>query len=564
MPEFYNPSDSAYTDYTNSPYVEPSSNSDNIPDEIPDDTGLSLTESLNFQQVSHTDDASVQRFLEGDETVNSAHKLPASRNPVIRLTVGLCLVMFGVGFMLMMAMLTRKPEMAEAPVDTEAGAEESELTLSLTDNPKASSSIAPEDMSTDQMKSEIALLEQRLAIAQLEDPSVPSSTLQSNTAATRATTTRNTGAGDTPTTSTSSSPTATPVATRPTSPSPTVVRPVIRQPPARPVVSSPPAPRPVARNTPPVSNSSSLRPPSSPIPTFSPSEPVDQNEKWVLLSNTGTMGIAPVPTEEPVETAVEVVEPTEAETFPAEYALKSDSAPSATLVSYVPTKEGDYKLGTVKASVPGLHDPQMSHIPIGQTAMAVTPHSISWGMTDAAQFTIDLTSDLLDASGNVALAAGDKLIVQVGRLDQSSGMAELIVVGVSRDGLTTAVDYTSFMIAGADGGALMAENTVNGRGTLGNDVGRLAIGVLGSIGREITKPSSQTVVNSAYGSTTSTNNSGTNIAGAILADGTDAVLDRMEERNEDIRTQLEGRAPVWQIPGGTEMMVLVNQEISSL
>ena len=604
MSELYDSQDQPYNDtYTYSGgYAEPAKENADLTDDqthnatytysggfvepakenadLTDDTGLSLTETLNFQQVSHTDDQAVQDFLDGDETANSPHKLPASRNPIIRLTVGAMLVAFGVGFMLMLAIISRKPEMAEAPADIEAEAGDGDLTLSLTDNPREASAIAPEDMTTDQMKSEIALLEQRVAIAQLEDPGVPaSSRVQSRTAAARTTSARNTPTTDGATSSLSSSPTATPVASRPT-PAPTVVRPVIRQPTPRPatVITPRPAPRstvqPVVRSAPPTSSASSLRPPSSPIPTFATSEPVDPQEQWQLIANAGTIGVAPVPTQDVAPNEVVTEDAiTPVESAPAEYSLKGSTQvePAVELISYevtYPSEKETYKEPTSeKSSIPGLHDqqmPQMSHIPIGTSAMAVTPHAITWGMSQEAQFIIELSSDLLDASGNVALAAGDRLIVQAGQLDPNSGMAELVVVGVSRDGLTQPVDYRSFMVAAADGGALMAESNINDSGTMRNDIGRFAIGVLGSVGRELTKPNSQTIVNSAYGSTTSTNNGGRNITGAILADGTDSIIERMDERNENRLNELENRQPVWEIPGGTELMILVNQEIASL
>ena len=87
-----------------------------------------------------------------------------------------------------------------------------------------------------------------------------------------------------------------------------------------------------------------------------------------------------------------------------------------------------------------------------------------------------------------------------------------------------------------------------------------AIGALSQVGQELIQPNSQTTVNSAFGSSVSTERNGTNIVGAVLAGGGEVIADRMEERNQERLDELRNEQPQWFLPEGAKLSIYISQD----
>ncbi|NJM98897.1 MAG: hypothetical protein HC800_18635, partial [Phormidesmis sp. RL_2_1] len=125
------------------------------------------------------------------------------------------------------------------------------------------------------------------------------------------------------------------------------------------------------------------------------------------------------------------------------------------------------------------------------------------------------------------------------------------------------LDYRTISVTGANGDPLIADRYGDVGGEYAsNDVEMFLIGAIGSIGRELTKPNSQTITNSNFGSTTNTDYGDRNILGAILAGGTEELVDRMGDRNDDRLAEIAQRENIMYIPRGTQVSIYINQGFS--
>ena len=421
--------------------------------EIGDDTGLNVADSVDFQEISYTDDESVRQFLDGNEDVTKPHRMSVEKNPWVRIGIGCAGLAFVLGFIVVFSLGRNTAEVAEdGPVDSESEA----LTLSLdkSNSGPAGNGFIEESDNPDQMRSEIALLEQRMALREMERGEEPNPlTLSQPTPTTQPTPT------PTRTTARVSQPRAQPRA----QPATVVRTPVPRAPVVRPSAPAPVvtrrAPQPVSRAAAPAATPSAAR-----INTRD-YEPPDPQEQWKLVSNLGIIGQSPtVEAPQTVESEVQIISSNE----PA-YQLKTAERPSppkprAVSVDYRDSAVSQEPTSTASSNVPGLYSVDSDYIPLGQVIRGNVRTPITWG--NDGQYIVSVEEDILDARGNVAISAGNEVIVQTGNLDPSSGIAELFVVGVSNGGSTSSVDYRNFIVGDKDGGLLVANRSNNNRGAI--------------------------------------------------------------------------------------------------
>lgn len=478
-------------------------------------------DTVDFQTVSTYDKQQVEEFVE-----DAQKPLTGAKSPWIKVGIGLAILAFPITFGLVRLAVSGGSSQEIAETD----AEES-LTLSLDRSDMVDSGDANE---VDQLRSEMALLEQQLAMAEIErgqDVNVPRSS--AGDAPTRpseaAEPAKPSGRTSSPSRVTQRTPPATRSATRTVSASPSRVatrqssRNVVRTPSARPPVAS-----------------------SSPIPTF---QPVDPQAQWLAASNAGIMGAAPqmVVAEEPRFT--ETSQPPEPQ-----YQLKGVRNDSQ-LVTYEELSYADLQ----DEPIPGLFNAGASVIPGGRSVNATIETPVTW-QNQGDQFFIRLDEAITDRNDREIIPESSYVIVQPVSVDPSSRLAELAVVGVAIEDELYEIDYGLLQIKGEGGDPLIADTYGDIGGDIAaNDIEMIAIGALGRVGEELIRPDSETIINSIGGSSVSRENGSLNILGAILAGGTEELSERMADRNEGRLDAMRSRDSVFYLGEGTRVEVYVNE-----
>lgn len=508
---------------------------------IQDDTNLTLADQVNFQTVDVEPTA-------GDDFANRvaeeySDKRPLHESPYLRIGLAVGAIAFVLGFF---AIWPGGDKPATVSVED---AESDEQELSLTLDPEASGSDSAE---LEALRTEVALLEQQVALAQVDRSDAREST---STATPQPETSRTTTR-----TTTRPNSTATQATSRPArSPSTAPVSSVAVRTPPRPAPRVTPVSRPAAvRSATPTSAPPAQLASRSYSPPATNYTPPDPNEEWARLSNAGMVGMMPEPdvnedatayaygNDVDVQVASKSVEP--------EYQLKN-----ASFIS-IEIEESDSVEMAEAEAVPGLWS-DTDYIPLGSRAQGEVATPIVWALEDQ-QSTIEVIEDVTTVNGDVMVPAGAYLIVQPVQVDRSSGLAELAVVGISIDGRTTPIDYRSISISGEGGNPLIAEQYGDvGAEIASNDLENALIGALAGAGRELTRPRSESVTNTTFGSTVSRDNGNRNVVGGILQGGTERLADRMGDRNEARLDRIRDRESIWHLPQGAAVEIHFNEDV---
>ncbi|MGB3766575.1 MAG: hypothetical protein WA947_08445 [Phormidesmis sp.] len=492
---------------------------------IRDDTDLSLLERTNFQVVSTDNGKEADNFADEVEELGRDDVEPA-RSPWVRIGIAVAAGSFILGLGAMLSLGDKKGEQVVKSTDK---AEETALTLEL-EEPTDTSTADANRSEMDEMRSELALLEQQLALSNIERDPTAANAARGN-------------ASGSPGTQAQSNQTQPKPDTKPVS----SVRVVPASPPRATPAARPPAPRPVAQP----STRTVVRPaPAAPAaPSFSgPSsrpEPVDPQQAWLAASTAGVFGSMP-----PMEAPEAQLEATTAQEAEPEYQLQA--------VNFVEVQ--DNTVFPSDEPVPGLFYSGALTIPMGSAAKATVVSPIAWiGEND--QFILELSEDILSNSEQVAIPAGALIAVQPVSVDDDSGLAELAAVGVELDGEMIPIDYQKVAIRGEDGDPLIAERYGDiGSNIAANDLEMFAVGALGGIGEILTRPDSQTVTTGTLSSSSSTDFGDRNILGAILAGGTRDLTGRMADRNDERLDEIRSRGVIYYLPKGAEVQFYVNSE----
>ena len=500
-------------------------------EEIRDDTDLSLLERTNFQVVPPSNGREVDSFVDEVEELGKDEVGPA-RSPWVRIAIATALGSFvlGLGFMLSLG----KDNSGQVVVESADKAEETDLTLELE---------APIDTLTgsnrsemDTMRSEIALLEQQLALANVErDPTAVN-------AARRAV--PDNSQGQAPVNQTKPKPVTKPVSSVRATPTP-VPRPAPRQ-----VVSRPSVPRPASQpstrtivRTVPAPTSPTISSPAFSRPSSRP-EPVDPQQAWLAASTAGVFGAMP-PMEAPeaqIETVAREPEP--------EYQLQSTNYVEVRDTGVFPSNE----------PVPGLFYDGPLTVPMGSSAEATVVSPISW-IGEGDQFILQTSEDIFSRSEQVAIPEGSLIVVQPVSVDEGSGLAELAAVGIELNGEMIPINYQKIAIRGKGGNPLIAERYGNiGRDIASNDIEQFFVGALANVGTVLNRPNSQVITNGTFGSSSNTEFGDRNILGAILEGGAEDLSERMAERNEERLNEIRSRGVIYYLPEGKEVQFYVNSE----
>lgn len=204
-------------------------------------------------------------------------------------------------------------------------------------------------------------------------------------------------------------------------------------------------------------------------------------------------------------------------------------------------------------------------VPLGTTVSGLVTTPIVWSEdleSHRTRATITLDEPLQTREGQIALPTGSNLIVEVAYV-ASNGLATLDAIAVSYINsqgkfVQQQIPDSTFIIHGENSEPLIAEAIGDNGGTsLSQDV---LLGVLGAGERGfevLNQPDQQTTVSSDDFVSTSTSNDASLVNGAL--EGAFSVTkERLEERSDTITSEAAARTKIYQIKPDTLVSIYVN------
>jgi hypothetical protein len=329
--------------------------------------------------------------------------------------------------------------------------------------------------------------------------------------------------------------------------------------PPRPVTAYSP-PRPVTAYSPPRSMPKPAVQPSPVVQRRSeeppaPAQEINPLERWIAAAQLGSHGQF---------SAIEETETTEADTASTQPAVQyaALSVPAKSKQQAAPqTSEVDFDEET-----PILQEQPRQLLMPGTGAKAVLATPFVWDGSEDTQsdlLSVVLAEPLLAADGTVALPAKTQLLVEARSLSES-GLVRLAAISaiVQQDGqqYEVALPENVIGIRGSEGKPLIAQKLNDkGREVRRRDATRFALGAIGRATGLINRPRSESVVSNSDGFSRSTQNDEPDLLAGILEGGADAILDDLDERNEEAISAIEQRPDILFLKAGTKVEAFVNQ-----
>ena len=439
---------------------------------------------------------------------NRQESRPLYKNPYVKVGIALAFIFFSIGFASLFLIVGNSNEELAEPGARQVEGDVSPLSLTL-DSPQEN--LAPGEASSaeiQRLRAQNALLEQQLAMAEIDRNLRPPQDSFTDSSLSREPTSPEVG----PT----SSPQRMPPARIVPPPATPATSPVSSVRPSR-TTSAPVSP-------PPVVTSSRPRTPSIPL------EPVDPNETWERLATSGMYGMM----------------------------LASSGDPTSSSES-----PQESPLPVSIANVPGLLSPSLQRkVPMGQRVAAQTTAPIAW-LEAETQHRIRLSAEIVFDNGEVAVPEGAFLIAQTASINESNGLGQLIVTGFQIDDDFTPLPSDLIVVNGAAGNPLIANRFGDpGPEIASGDIELFAIGALGRVGQVINRPDSQVITTGTFGSTVSTDNGDSDILAAVLEGGADQISDRLDERNEDRLDELLDRDVIFYLPEEMQLEIYISGDFS--
>lgn len=184
--------------------------------------------------------------------------------------------------------------------------------------------------------------------------------------------------------------------------------------------------------------------------------------------------------------------------------------------------------------------------------------------SDGRRFIAKLTEDLHDNNGDMAIASGSLLAIEIISVDGGS-FAQVQVTSIIKDKTEYPISTGAISVQGEGAKPLIAKKFQNKGGEIAQyDLTVGLIGGLGKVGEIINQPDSQSSIqNSSIGSFSSsvTQNSRRNIPGAFLEGAFGNLTDIVGNRAERSTQEILSRPNVWYIPQGTKVTFLVNRTL---
>jgi len=290
-----------------------------------------------------------------------------------------------------------------------------------------------------------------------------------------------------------------------------------------------------------------------------PAQEINPMERWIAAAQLGSHGQFPA-----IEETATDEETTEADTATtqAEVQYAALSVPAKSKQQAAPqTSEVNFDEET-----PILQEQPRQLLMSGTGAKAVLATPFAWDGSEDTQsdlLSVVLAEPLLAADGTVALPAKTQLLVEARSLSES-GLVRLVAISaiVQQDGqqYEVALPENAIGIRGSEGKPLIAQKLNDkGREVRRRDATRFALGAIGRATGLINRPRSESVVSNSDGFSRSTQNDEPDLLAGILEGGADAILDDLDERNEEAISAIEQRPDVLFLKAGTKVEAYVNQ-----
>lgn len=207
-------------------------------------------------------------------------------------------------------------------------------------------------------------------------------------------------------------------------------------------------------------------------------------------------------------------------------------------------------------------------ISAGTTAKAILISPLAWDEAETTlseRFTVVLVDPLLTADGIVAMPAKTQLITEARSLSES-GLVRLVAIAaiVQQDGqqYEIALSENVIGIRGEEGKPLIAQKLSNKRREISRrDAARFALGAIGRATGLINRPRAESVVSNQGTFSSSIQHQEPNFLAGIIEGGTNAILDDLDERNQEAIAAIKQRPDVFFLKAGSRVEVFVNEPI---
>jgi hypothetical protein len=191
---------------------------------------------------------------------------------------------------------------------------------------------------------------------------------------------------------------------------------------------------------------------------------------------------------------------------------------------------------------------------VGGSVRAKTATNIIWGKgggngDDDPLYIIELTEQLIDSQGKMALPIGTKMIVSVKGLEgQFASMTPKSIIINNQE---YSVPKGLFSVRAENGEPVSGDDVYNRDG--GIDVLSIGLGIASEVGTNLTRP------NVTVTSTSISEQSNPNLFGAVLKGATGSTLSQLSKAN-DARIARAAKMPeVYRINAGTSLKIFINQ-----
>ncbi|MCC2693470.1 TrbI/VirB10 family protein [Nodularia sp. LEGE 04288] len=185
---------------------------------------------------------------------------------------------------------------------------------------------------------------------------------------------------------------------------------------------------------------------------------------------------------------------------------------------------------------------------------------------DRKRYVARLTEDLKDNEGNVAIASGSLMALEILSVDGAS-YAQVQVTSIIRDNIEYPISAGAITVQGDGGRPLIAQQYKDKGGEIAQyDLTVGLVSGLGKVGEIINQPDIQDEVedellDGTIRRRTRVNNSRRNIGGAILEGAFGSLSDIIGRRAETSTREILARPNVWYIPSNTKITFLVNRTL---
>ena len=322
----------------------------------------------------------------------------------------------------------------------------------------------------------------------------------------------------------------------------------------RPVAYSAPPPRPAAYSAPPLRRVTQqvapLPPPPRPAPQ-APSQVQDPSQQWLAAANMGSYGSLPATQRSTaINSRATNYQNVSSETI----ATENTANKSSDTTSSSPYQSSSYSNNAGSNVIVGTKVKAKLETPIAWSGKLENPNQ---------NFLIQLNEPLKASTGNVVVPKGAYLVAKITAAD-GAGLLNMSVASVliNENGQTTEkpVPNGVLLILGKDGQPLKASS--QRRNTTGNDLGTVILSGAASTANLINRPTSQSVYNSDRGFSSTTTNSDPNYIAGFGSGASAALLQQMQNRNNQARVAAQSEPKVFTLKQGTSLQVFVSKSTS--